>query len=131
MPTRPTPSVTDAELRVLQALWDGGPSTIRRLTDRLYPGGSAAHYGTVQKLLERLEAEDCVCRDRSAMTHVFTAALSRESFLGGQLRAVVERLGIDAATPLLTHLVKTETLSEKDRAELRRLLNGHRPAPQE
>ena len=27
--------VTDAELRVLQALWDLGPSTIRQLTDRL------------------------------------------------------------------------------------------------
>jgi predicted transcriptional regulator len=121
--------VTDAELRVLQALWEGGPSTIRRLTDRLYPGGNAAHYGTVQKLLERLEDEACVSRDRSAMTHVFAAAQSREAFLGGQLRAVVERLGVDSATPLLTHLVKTETLSEKDRAELRRLLDGHRPAP--
>jgi predicted transcriptional regulator len=129
MPARPIPTVTDAELRVLQALWDRGPSTIRRLTDRLYPGGNAAHYGTVQKLLERLEEEDCVVRDRSAMTHVFAAALSREAFLGGQLRAVVERLGVDSATPLLTHLVKTETLSEKDRAELRRLLDGHRPPP--
>jgi predicted transcriptional regulator len=129
MPTRPTPSVTDAELRVLQALWDFGPSTIRRLTDRLYPGGGASHYATVQKLLERLEEEACVSRDRSAMTHVFAAALSREAFLGGQLRAVVERLGVDSVTPLLTHLVKTETLSDKDRAELRRLLQGHRPPP--
>jgi predicted transcriptional regulator len=127
MPTRPTPSVTDAELRVLQALWDHGPSTIRRLTDWLYPGGGAAYYATVQKLLERLEEEGCVSRDRSAMTHVIAATMNRETFLSGQLRAVVERLGVDSATPLLTHLVKTETLSEKDRAELRRLLDAHRP----
>ena len=39
--------VTDAELAVLQALWDGGPATIRRLTDVLYPGGGPAQYGTV------------------------------------------------------------------------------------
>ena len=129
MATRPTPNVTDAELRVLQALWDHGPSTIRRLTDRLYPGGAASHYATVQKLLDRLEEEGCVSRDRSAMTHVFTPTLSREAFLGGQLRAVLERLGGDSLAPLLTHLVKTETLSAEDRKELRRLLDAHRPPP--
>ena len=33
--------VTERELAVLQALWDAGPATIRRLTDVLYPGGGA------------------------------------------------------------------------------------------
>ena len=50
------PDVTDAELAVLQTLWEQGEATIRQLTDVLYPEGKAAHYGTVQKLLERLEA---------------------------------------------------------------------------
>ncbi len=129
MPPPQIPNVTDAELRVLQALWDSGPSTIRRLTDQVYPGGGASRYATVQKLLERLEEEGCVVRDRSAMTHVFTAALNRESFLGGQLRAVVERLGGGSLAPLLTHLVKSETLRDEDRKELRRLLDAHRPRP--
>jgi len=31
---------------------DQSRATIRRLTDALYPAGKAAHYGTVQKLLE-------------------------------------------------------------------------------
>ena len=31
--------VTDAEREVLRALWDAGPSPIRALADRLYPGG--------------------------------------------------------------------------------------------
>src|SRR5436309_1856192 len=44
--------VTDAELRVLQALWELGPSTIRQLTDRLHPGGGPARYATVQVLLK-------------------------------------------------------------------------------
>ena len=54
--------VTERELAVLQALWDAGPTTIRRLTDALYPGGGATHYATVQKLLDRLESKDCVRR---------------------------------------------------------------------
>ena len=126
---RPTENVTDAELRVLQALWDLGPSTIRRLTDHVYPGGSQSSYATVQKLLERLEETDppCVARDRSAMTHVFVASVSRDEFIGNQLRAVAERLCGGSVTPLLTHLLKTESLSDEDRKELRRLLNSHKP----
>src|SRR5262245_42244762 len=127
MADAPVPDVTEAELGVLQALWDLGSATIRQLTDRLYPGGSAAHYSTVQKLLDRLETKHCVARDRSAMTHVFTPRVDREAFIGGQLRAVAERLCGGSMTPLLTHLVKTESLSDTDRKELRRLLNRQRP----
>ncbi|MBN9119888.1 MAG: BlaI/MecI/CopY family transcriptional regulator [Planctomycetes bacterium] len=123
----PTPNVTEAELRVLQALWDLGTCTIRKLTDHLYPGGGQSAYATVQKLLDRLEEAGCVARDRSAMTHVFVAAVSRDDFLGGQLRAVADRLCGGSVTPLLTHLLKTEALSDDDRKELRKLLNAHRP----
>jgi predicted transcriptional regulator len=127
MPARPTPNVTDAELRVLEALWDLGPSTIRKLTDHVYPGGGQSSYATVQKLLDRLEDAGCVARDRSAMTHVFVAAVTRDELIGGQLRAVAERLCGGSVAPLLTHLLKTEALSEAERTELRRLLNAHRP----
>src|SRR5262245_37149850 len=43
--------ITDAELAVLQVLWDEGRRTIRELTDTLYPSGTGVHYATVQKLL--------------------------------------------------------------------------------
>jgi predicted transcriptional regulator len=61
------------------------------------------------------------------MTHVFVAAVSLDDFIGGQLRAVAERLCGGSVAPLLTHLLKTETLSDDDRKELRKLLNTHRP----
>ena len=54
--------VTDAELAVLQVLWEEGPLPIRSLADVLYPGGKTAQYATVQKLLERLEGKGCVAR---------------------------------------------------------------------
>ena len=77
--------VTDAELGVLQALWDGGPATVRRLTDALYPRGGVSHYATVQKLLERLEAKGCVQRDRSTWPHSFAPAVSRDELIGLRL----------------------------------------------
>ena len=116
------PGVSNAELRVLQSLWDHGPSTIRQLTERLYPAVTTGNYATVQKLLERLEKDRRVARDRSVTPHVFAAAVSRDAYIGGQLRAMAEKLCGGSLTPLLTHLVKTETLSAKERKELRRML---------
>jgi BlaI family transcriptional regulator, penicillinase repressor len=127
MPAHDKPDVTDAELGVLRVLWDDGPSTIRQLTDKLYPAGGTSHYATVQKLLDRLEQKGCVARNRSSMTHVFAASVAREVFVGDQVRAVAERLCGGAIAPVLTHLLRTETLSEDDRKELRKLLNAPRP----
>ena len=73
--------VSDAQLAVLQALWDQGPATIRNITDALYPNGRHAQYATVQKLLERLEAKGCVATDRSGAVNVFSATLDRDALL--------------------------------------------------
>jgi predicted transcriptional regulator len=114
--------VTEAELAILQLLWDHGPATIRRLTDALYPGGGAAQYGTVQKLLDRLESKGCVRRNRSAAAHTFTAIVDRQEIIGRRLRDVAEKLCGGSLTPLLTHLVRTRTLSAREREELRALI---------
>ena len=95
----------------------------RRITEVLYPAGKTAQYATVQKLLERLEQKGCVKRDRSAAVHVFAAALDRDELIGRRLQAVVEKLCGGSWTPLLTHLVQVQRLSEKDRQALRRLID--------
>ncbi len=48
--------VTEAELAVLQALWEHQPATIRQIIDAVYPHATApdAKKPTVQKLLERI-----------------------------------------------------------------------------
>ena len=120
---RNSPEVTDAELAVVQVLWERGPATRRQITDALYPGGDTAHYATVQKLLERLEAKECVSRDRSRWPHVFAPALNREDLIGRRLRAMAEKLCGGSLTPLLTHLLKVERLSPRERDELRAFMD--------
>lgn len=115
--------VSDAQLAVLQALWDQGPCTIRQLTDELYPDGSDSHYATVQKLLERLEEKGHVQRDRSTHAHRFTAVIDRDTIVGQRLRGVAEKLTGGLMAPLLTHLVKAETLSREEREQLRSLID--------
>ena len=113
--------VPDAELSVLQQLWDRGPATIRRLTAALYPRGTEAHYATVQKLLERLEAKKCVGRDRSGWAHVFRATIDRDQFIGRRLEAVADKLCGGSLTPLLTNLVRSKRLTARERREDRKL----------
>ncbi len=115
--------VTDAELAVLEVLWDQGPATIRRLTDVLYPRGGGSSYATVQKLLERLEAKRFVSRERGAGPHVFRAGVDREDLIGRRLQATAEKLCGGSLTPLLMHLVRGRKLSARERQELRSLID--------
>jgi predicted transcriptional regulator len=115
--------VTDTELAVLQVLWDEGEATIRRITEVLYPGGGAAQYATVQKLLDRLEVKEYVARDRGGPAHAFRAAVGREELIGRRLQDVAEKLCGGSLTPLLTHLVRARRLSDRERRELRDLID--------
>ena len=110
--------VTDAELAVLQVLWDHGPATVRLLTDTLYPEGTAAQYATVQKLLERLEGKGCVERDRKGP--LFRAAIGKTKQLGpGRMSrkdvwCMVRRRAADAGieTPIGCHTFRATGLMD-------------------
>jgi BlaI family penicillinase repressor len=117
------PSVTEAELKVLEALWRRESATIRELRDELYPDGGVSKFATVQKLLARLGAKRLVGRRKRDGGWVFAARVARDEMIGGELRRVAERLGGDSMTPLLTFLVETGELNSQERAHLRRLLD--------
>jgi predicted transcriptional regulator len=120
---RTNDDVTEAELAVMQALWDEGPATIRRLAESVYSGGGVSAYATVQKLLERLEAKGFVDRDRTGSVHVFRASVDRDELIRRRLRSVADTLCGGSLTPLLTNLVRGEALSERERDELRALID--------
>ena len=116
--------VTDAELRVLEVLWERGPATIRAIREVLYPAGGASKAATVLKLLERLENKQLVRRDRSRATQKFEVLIGRDALIGSQLRRIAERLSGNSLAPLLAHLVQCAALSDEERARLRDLLDA-------
>ncbi len=119
---RPAQDITESELTVLRILWDRGTATIRQLSDILYPGGEAAQYATVQKLLDRMETKGYVLRDRTLYVHVFKAVLDRDQLIGRRLRSLAEMLCDGSLTPLLTHLARAKDLTDKDRIALRAIM---------
>jgi predicted transcriptional regulator len=120
---RPAQDVTNAELAVLQALWDCDRATVRELTEQLYPAYSATEHATVQKLLERLEAKGCVRRHDETWPRTFAAAINRGDLIERKLQQAADKLCDGSIQPLLTHLVRGARLSAKDRQSLRTLLD--------
>jgi len=115
--------VTDAELAVLQLLWDRERATARQLTDVLYPGGSFSDYATVKKLLARLEKKGHVSRNARDRAHVFEAKTSRDDLLTQRLGAMADELCSGSRTPLLTSLLKAMPLNEQELQELHEFLD--------
>jgi predicted transcriptional regulator len=123
MMSRPLADVTDAELAVLEVLWDRKRATVRQIAERLYPRCTSSEHSTVQKLLDRLRGKKCVQRDASVWPHEFSATIEREHLISCRLESVAETLCGGSLQPLLTHLVQNTRLSPKDRRSLRALLD--------
>ena len=121
--TRVPQEVTDAELAILQVIWNQGPASVRQLMDVLYPEGGPSSFATVQKLLERLSAKGFVARERARGVHIYRALVGRDELAGRWLEAMAEKLGEESLTPLLTHLVSSQRLNTAELQELRALLD--------
>ena len=115
--------ITDTELSLLNELWQRPSATVQELTEALYGNTAPALLATVRKLLDRLEAEGCVSRDRTKWPHHYFAVLKRDELAGKRLQAAADELFDGNLAPLLTHLVRSQKLTREDRENLRTLLN--------
>jgi len=115
--------VTEAELAIMQLLWEKKAHTVRELVEQLYGECGNSQNATVQKLLDRLEQKQCVQRERGTWPHTFKAIMQRSDLITRQLQETADKLCDGSLTPLLTHLVKTKSLSKDERKSLRNLLD--------
>ena len=102
---------TDAELEILQVLWQKGPSTVRQVNEALNETRETG-YTTTLKLLQIMFDKGLVERDDAQRKHIYAAAV-RESdtqqqllrqfvdstFRGSASRLVMQLLGNHNATP--------------------------------
>ena len=119
----PHPPLANAELAVMELLWEQDRLTARRIRERLYPDSSTAQHGTVQRLLQRLEDKGFVERDRDLPVHLFRAQISRQDYAGSQIESLAEKLTGGAVAPLITHLLQEKKISRPEIEKLRALLD--------
>jgi predicted transcriptional regulator len=115
--------ITDTELSLLNELWQRSSATVPELTELLYGNTQPALLATVRKLLDRLEGKGCVSRDRSTWPHHYIAIVKREELASNRLQAAADELFDGDLAPLLTHLVRSQKLTAKDRESLRKLFD--------
>ncbi len=119
------PALANAELAVMNLLWQAESLTARQIRERLYPDATKAQHGTVQKLLQRLEDKGYVERDRSLSVHLFSAAISRQTYAGQQLESLADTLTAGSFAPLITHLVEARKISRQEIRRIRAILDEH------
>ena len=122
------PPLANAELAVMELLWEVDRLTARHIREQLYPRTSRAQHGTVQRLLQRLEDKGYVLRDRELPVHLFTASISREAYAGSQLESLADRLTGGSLAPLITHLMAEKKISPAEIRRLRQILDGRTDA---
>jgi BlaI family transcriptional regulator, penicillinase repressor len=113
-----TQQLTNAEIALMELLWETTPLTARQIREQLYDDSAKSQHGTVQRLLQSVEDKGFVSRDRSLGVHLFSPTISREAYGGRQLESLAEKLTGGSIAPLLTHLLETDKL---DKAEINRL----------
>lgn len=113
-----TQRLTNAEIALMELLWETSPLTARQIREQLYDDSAKSQHGTVQRLLQSVEEKGFVKRDRSLGVHLFSPTISREAYGGRQLESLAEKLTGGSIAPLLTHLLETDKL---DKAEINRL----------
>ena len=116
------PALPNAELAVMELLWQRGRSTGRQIIDQLYPDAPKPQHGTVQRLLQRLASKGFVLRDRSLGISVFSPAVSRDAYASAQLESLANRLTQGSLAPMITRLVADNKLSQDEIEKLHRIL---------
>lgn len=116
-------TLANAELTVMELLWQEDRLTARAIREQLYPDSKKAQHGTVQRLLQRLEDKGFIERDRSLPVHLFSALISRVSYAGSQLEELAGRLTSGSLAPLITHLMEEKKLPKDEIQALRRILD--------
>jgi BlaI family transcriptional regulator, penicillinase repressor len=118
-------TVTDAELAVLQVLWQRGPLSAKAITATIYPDGAESEFASVHSFLQRLERKQLVQRDRTSFVHSFSASVSQAEVAGQEIEALAARLGAGGVAPLIMQLVEQKRVNKKEAMEIRKLLDKY------
>ena len=115
-------TISDAELEVLQELWDETALTARQLVDRVLARTDWSE-PTVKTLLLRLLQKNAVERTREGKVFVYRALVDREEYRYLAGRSLLDRLFNGITGDFLTCLVKKEAISAEEIEKLKEILD--------
>jgi BlaI family penicillinase repressor len=119
--------ITDAELSVMEVLWNREHGeTVREIVLTVYGRHEHSLHGGVKSFLDRLIEKGYVKVDKTGFAHRFFPAVTRQEYVGRQLKRMAESHFGGSLAPMLLSLVEQVTLSRKDRAVIEKLIENIR-----
>lgn len=116
---------TNAELQILNALWDLPEGTVEDIVVQL-PLSPPANYKTVQSLLRIMERKGLVRHTVRGRAFVFTARLTREEVGGSLAKHLLDRTFRGSAPALMMNLLDRSSVSKQQLDELEALIQDYR-----
>ncbi len=120
---------TDAELAILNVLWERGPSTVRQVQEALKDRRQTG-YTTTLKLMQIMLEKALVKRDDSSHAHVYRAALTRGKTQRQLIGKLVDQVFEGSAQQLVMQALSSHTSSPAELAEIKRLIEDLEKAKQ-
>jgi BlaI family transcriptional regulator, penicillinase repressor len=124
MARRPSPTLTEAEYRLMDILWDLGSGTVAEIHGRLADHPIA--YTTVLSTLTILERKNYVRHTVRGKANVYKARVERDAARRTVVDNVLSTFFDGSARALMLNLLDSERLSPDEERRLRDLLEAER-----
>ena len=123
MPRKKSRQLTDAEQRLMDILWTLESGTVAEIAEAL-PKKLDLAYNTVLTIMRILEDKGYVrhTKPKEGRAFIYRPVVSREQASRSALHHVLRRFFGNSAEALVLNLMKDETLNEKERERIRKLL---------
>lgn len=115
--------ISEAELVVMEALWERSPQTANNVSDRVAATRDWS-LQTVKTLLSRLMAKDVIAADQDGRRFLYRPIMARGDYVADESGRLVNRLFGGRVSPLVAQLADQDQLTADDIADLEAILKG-------
>ena len=119
------PRPTEAELNILQVLWQAGPNSVREV-QRILNQSKPTGYTTALKMLQIMTEKGLVRRDDTDRTHIYEPRLTEEQTQRQLVRDLVDRAFGGSASKLVLQALSTRRATAEELGEIRKLIESSR-----
>ena len=121
MPRRKSETLTEAELKLMEVLWDKGSATVQEVLDVL-PGKPTLAYNTVLTTIRILENKGYVQHLKDGRAHIYSPLVGREEASRSEIRNLVTRFFNNSHELLVLNLLEDKALDAEELERVRSLL---------
>lgn len=116
-------AITDAEMEILQVLWEEHPLSAQQIIDRLQADTSlSTHPKTLKTLINRLLKKGALGFQERERKYFYYPLIARETFFAHKTSNFLDRFFDGELIPMVSFFSQQKKLDEKDLAELKELI---------